>query len=77
MVGIDWISAGIFLVAYVVSQMRTLSVRQRYLVLAIAMALITVRRFAFGFQGVNGIFTGIAAALCAFYAYKASKAPRR
>jgi hypothetical protein len=75
--GIDWYSAAIILVAYVVGQMRTLSPRARYGVWCIAMALVTLFRIRLGFAGVNGIVAGISAALCVFYGYRAFRAPSR
>ena len=75
--GIDWVSAGIFFVAFIVGQMRSLSPRLRYAVWAVALGLITVFRVRWGFAGVNGLFTGFAAALTLYYAYKAWKAPGR
>jgi hypothetical protein len=75
--GIDWVSAVVVLVAYVVGQMRTLSPRVRYGVWCLALGLVTVFRVRLGLQGINGIFTGIAAALCLYYGYKAFRAPSR
>jgi len=75
--GIDWVSAGIFLVAFVVGQLRSLSPRLRYLVWAIALGLITLLRLRLPLTDVNKVFTAFAAGLTLYYAYKAIKAPGR
>ncbi len=73
-VGIDWVSLGIFLVAYVISQIRTVPLRVRYAVLSVALGIIAVYRLRLSAVGINLVFSGIAAALCLFYAYRAVKA---
>ncbi|MFZ5469919.1 MAG: hypothetical protein ACOZIN_10830, partial [Myxococcota bacterium] len=59
--GVDWVSVGIFVVAYVVSQVRVLPVPVRYGALSGACGLIAVLRLRMGAAGVNLIFVGIAA----------------
>jgi hypothetical protein len=75
--GIDWVSAGIFAVAYIVGQMGRFSLRMRYTVWAVACLLIAFFRLRYGFAQMNGIFTGLAVLLGAYYGYKALRAPSR
>lgn len=79
-VGIDWVSMGIFLVAYALSQVNSIPLRLRYGVLAAACGAIAFYRMRWGLAGVNAIFTGLAAALAVYYVIRALGArdqPRR
>lgn len=69
-IGIDWVSTGIFLAAYVFAQIRTVPLKLRYGVLAAACAAIAVLRLRMGTHTFNLVFVGIAAALCLYYAVK-------
>lgn len=79
-IGIDWVSMGIFLVAYALSQVNAIPIKLRYFVLAAACAAIAVYRMRWGMAGVNAIFTGLAVALAVYYVIRALGArdqPRR
>jgi hypothetical protein len=70
-IGIDWVSMGIFLVAYALSQVSAIPIKLRYLVLAAACAAIAVFRLRLGMAGVNAVFTGLAGALAVYYVIRA------
>ncbi|HZH02762.1 MAG TPA: hypothetical protein VEY30_03190 [Myxococcaceae bacterium] len=70
--GVDWVSLGLVLAAYALSQVRTLSLRLRYGGMAVAFAIMAVARVRLGLAGVNGILTGIVAGLAAYYAYRSA-----
>ncbi len=72
---IDWVSAGIFLVTYAFSQIRAVSLRLRYVVLALGCGAIAGYRFVtFGQHGVNFAITLAAVALAVFYLVRALQA---
>jgi hypothetical protein len=75
MIGIDYVSLGIFLVAYVVAQIRSIPVRIRYGLLGAACALIGVKRLSTGTRGFNLVFVGLAFALAVYYLVRAMRAP--
>ncbi len=76
-VGIDWVSLGIFAVAYVIAQIRTVPPRVRYIVLAVAMGAIAANRMCLPAAGVNLAFTALAAGLAVWYLIQAFRAPSR
>ena len=70
--GIDWVSAGIFIVTYLFAQVRQVPVRVRYVVLALGCgAICAYRTQHFGTQGINFVITLVAAALGVYYLVKA------
>jgi hypothetical protein len=72
---IDWVSMGIFLAAYAFSQINKVSLRLRYLGLAIACGAIAGYRFVtFGQHGVNFAITLAAVGLMLFYLVRALQA---
>jgi hypothetical protein len=70
-VGIDWVSAAIFGVAFLISQIRAVPVRGRYSVLSLACGAIGGYRLRLGAAGPNMVFVGIAFALAVYYAFRA------
>ncbi len=76
-VGIDWVSAAIFLAAFLFSQVKPVPIRVRYVVLAAACGAIAAYRLRGGAVGTNLAFVAIAAALAVYYVFRAinSKAP--
>lgn len=67
-IGIDWVSMGIFLVAYAISQVNALSLKLRYAILAVAcVAIAAFRAQRFGLAGTNGLFTALAVGLGVYY----------
>src|SRR5687768_11426145 len=76
-IGIDWVSLGIFVVAYAFAQVKAAPVRLRYAVLAGACGIIAAYRMRTGAQGINLVFVGLALALCVFYLIKAIRAAPR
>ncbi len=76
MIGIDYVSLGIFLVAYVIAQIRTIPVRIRYGLLGAACGMIGIMRLRNGARGVNLLFVGLAFALAVYYAVRAMRSPR-
>ena len=75
---IDWVSAGIFVAGYILSQIRALPAPARYGALALACALIAARRLNMGATvGFNMLFVVAAAALAVFYGYKAVSVRKR
>ncbi|MBX7097882.1 MAG: hypothetical protein K1X89_09230 [Myxococcaceae bacterium] len=76
-IGIDWVSAGVFLVATVISQIRVIPANLRYFVLAGACGAIAMYRFRIGAEGMNLGFVLLAAGLAVFYAVKGIGAGNR
>lgn len=77
-VGIDWTAAAIFGVAFVLSQIRTIPLRIRYGVLALACGVIAAMRMRGGaVVGPNLLFVCLAAGLCVYYLFRAISAPKR
>jgi hypothetical protein len=76
-IGIDWVSAGIFVAAYVFSQIKAVPASLRYGVLAAACLVIAGYRFRTAGVGINLALTGLAALLAVYYAYKAFQSRRR
>lgn len=76
-VGIDWVSAAIFVSAYVFSQIRAVPLGVRYGALAAACGAIAVYRLRMGAVGLNMAFVIIAAVLAVFYVFKAIRAGQR
>jgi hypothetical protein len=75
---IDWISAGIFVAGYILSQIRALPAPARYGALALACALIAARRLSMGATaGFNMAFVLVAGGLAVFYGYKAFSVRKR
>lgn len=74
--GIDYVSLALFLVAFVISQIRTLSLKVRYLVVAASCGAIAAYRLKMGAQGVNLAFVGVAAVLAVMYLVRAFRSPR-
>ena len=76
-VGIDWTAAAIFGVAFVLSQVRTIPLRVRYGVLALACGVIAAMRLRGGAVGPNLVFVCLAGGLSVYYAFRAINASRR
>lgn len=76
MIGIDWVAVGILVVAYIVSTIRTVPLRARHWVFAIACFLIAGWRLRMGAAGVNLLFVGVAVVLGVVYAVQALRAPK-
>ena len=76
-VGIDWVSAAIFVAAFLFSQIRAVPVRARYGVLALACGAIGAYRLRQGAVGPNMVFVGLAVALAVYYAFRAMRAGPR
>ncbi len=75
---IDYVSAGILIVAYVLSQIRALPVRVRYGLMGGAFALIGVMRLRLGAGvGINLAVTAIAFALAIYYLVRAMRSRAR
>jgi hypothetical protein len=70
-IGIDWVAAGILLVAFVVSQIRAVPASLRYVVIAVACAAIAIYRLRMGAEGFNLAFVILAAALAVYYLARA------
>lgn len=75
-IGIDWVSLGIFVVAYVIAQVRTIPIRVRYGVLAAACGAIALWRLKLGAVGINMAFVVLAGVLAAYYLVRAFRSPR-
>jgi len=75
--GIDYVSAAIFIAAFLFSQVRAVPVRVRYGVLALACGAIGAYRLQLGAVGPNMIFVGLALALAVYYAFRAMRAGPR
>jgi hypothetical protein len=74
-IGVDWVSMGIFLVAYALSQVNSIPLKIRYAVLSAACAAIGFFRVErFGLKGINAAFTGFAIVLCIYYAVRVATA---
>ena len=71
MIGIDWVAVAILLAAYGFSQIRTVPLRARHGVFALACFIIAAWRMRTGAAGNNLIFVGLAVALGLFYAVQA------
>ena len=76
MIGIDWVAVAILVVAYVISQIRTVPLRARHWVFALACFIIAGWRLRMGAAGTNLIFVGIAVVLGVVYAVQAMRAPK-
>jgi hypothetical protein len=76
-IGIDWVSAAIFVAAYLVSQIRTLPLAVRYGVLAAAFTAIALYRLRHGAFGYNLAFVGLGGVLAVYYAVRAFQARPR
>lgn len=68
--GIDWVSAAIFLLALLFAQLRGVPIHLRYGGLAAACGAIALYRLRMGASGNNLIFVGLAAAFALYYAVK-------
>ncbi len=72
---IDWVSAGIFLATYAFAQIKTVSIKLRYVVLALGCGAIAGYRFVtYGQHGVNFAITLAAVGLMLFYLVRAFQA---
>jgi uncharacterized membrane protein HdeD (DUF308 family) len=76
-IGIDWVAAGILLVAFVVSQIRSVPPSVRYGVIALACGAIAGYRLRMGATGLNLGFVILAAALAVYYLFRAFSTRRR
>ncbi|MBI3185930.1 MAG: hypothetical protein HYZ28_27660 [Myxococcales bacterium] len=76
-VGIDWVSAGIFIGAFAFAQVRAIPIGIRYGVLAAACGAIAIYRLRIGASGVNMIFVVVAGALALYYAVRALRSGNR
>jgi hypothetical protein len=74
---IDWVSAGIFVAGYIISQVRSIPAPARYGVLAAACAFIAFRRLQMGAFGLNMAFVALAGGLAVYYGYKAFSLRKR
>ena len=72
--GIDWVSLAIFAVAFVVSQVRSIPLRVRYVILAVAFACIAALRLRMDRVGPNFAFGVLAAVFAAYYLVRAFRA---
>jgi hypothetical protein len=77
MIGIDLVSLGVFLVAFVVGQIRSIPLRIRYGVFSASCGLIAILRLRRGAAQMNLIFVGIALAAALYYAVRAARAGPR
>lgn len=75
--GIDWVSAGIFLVAFVLAQIRSIPAWIRYAGLSGACALIGLLRLRTVGVGANKLFVGLALGFAVLYGVRAMRALRR
>ena len=71
-VGIDWVSMGLILAAFAVSQVSSISLAARYWVNAAAFAGVAVYRLSSGrAAGLNMVFVLAAAAFAGYYTFRA------
>lgn len=70
-IGVDWVSLVLVVAAFALSRARTLSLRVRYAGMALLFAVLTAAHLRFGSAGLNGLFTGVAALLTLYYAFRA------
>lgn len=76
--GVDWVSTGIFLAAYLFSRIPGVPPRVGFFAIAAACGGIVFYRYRMGgIQGPNLIFVGVAAALGLYYVLRALVAPAR
>jgi uncharacterized membrane protein YfcA len=68
-IGVDWVSMGIFLVAFAISRVNAISLRLRYVVLAAACGAITAYRLQAKVK--PEVFTWFALALAGYYVFRA------
>jgi hypothetical protein len=76
MIGIDWVSTAILGVAFLLSNVRAIPLVVRNWVFAIACFAVAGYRYMRGAAGLNMLFVILAAALGAWYAWRAIKTPR-
>lgn len=69
--GIDWVSLVIFAVAFIVAQVRSIPLRVRYVILAVAFACIAVLRLRMDRVGPNFAFGVLAAGFSTYYLVRA------
>jgi hypothetical protein len=75
--GIDWVSAALFVGAYLFSLIRAVPIRLRYAGLSAACGVIAVHRLRLGAVGPNQIFVGVAVLLTLYYAFRAVRSVNR
>ena len=76
-VGIDWVATGVLVVAYVLSQIRTLPLKLRHFIFAGACFFVAAWRLRLGTAGYNVFFVGLAVVLGLMYAVRGFKAPKQ
>lgn len=75
-IGVDWIAVAILAAAWIFSNIRTVPVRFRHWVFALALFAIAGWRLRMGASGINLIFVGIAVALGIQYFVQGLRAPK-
>lgn len=76
MIGVDWVAVVVLGAAWAFSNVRTVPLKARYGVMALAFFAVAGHRLYLGASGLNLVFAGLAAVFGGQYLVRALRAPK-